>query len=138
MVKEFLAGSRFDILTLFKRLEVFYNEHTADIELNNNSKIRRDCRSVLYGGVANQITNYALGETAKQLRIPNSTPPKPCSGLYTASTGIPCKHQLQQLIERGELLQVSNFHPHWWVDRSKAPQLPTSIRPLEPRIIIKK
>jgi hypothetical protein len=138
VLKEFLAGSRFDILSLFRRLEVFYKEHTTEVELSNNGKIRRDCRGAIYGVVVNQVTIYALGQTAKQLSTPESDPPKPCSGVYTMATGLPCRHKLQQLISNSKLLQLSDFHQHWWINRSQAPELPVSIRPMEPLVIKKR
>lgn len=93
-----------------------------------------------------RITRHALKLLAKQdllakghlqqIRSNLVYEPPRCSGVFTNTMGIPCSHRLIEVEQQGVTLQVTEFHVHWWVDRSQATTEDyTSNRVLEPRVI---
>ena len=61
--------------------------------------------------------------------IPDSQPIRqvhqPCTGRFSASQGLPCRHIVMKRIEAKKTLKVDDFHEHWHVDRvSVQVQLP--------------
>ncbi|KAG5946974.1 hypothetical protein E4U59_002542, partial [Claviceps monticola] len=96
-----------------------------------------------------KITRHALLKTSEQLkyaraelekqRLDSSYQFSPCEGRYTRSKGLPCWHRLAELWRTSGILQVSDYHVHWWVDRNQnaedveRPNVPLEPRPLETR-----
>ncbi|KAJ8103404.1 hypothetical protein POJ06DRAFT_188279, partial [Lipomyces tetrasporus] len=67
-----------------------------------------------------QITTVAL-RLAQEHYILAKKPLKPCSGIYTATTGLPCAHRIEDIRgQRGSLLP-EDFHKHWYWDRYLEP-----------------
>ena len=44
-------------------------------------------------------------------------PLQPCTGVFTATTGLPCAHRVDYIREEGLSLLPDDFHPHWYWDR---------------------
>lgn len=50
---------------------------------------------------------------------PKYRPFEPCKHIYRATYGIPCKHQVLNILlgAREGILLPKDFHEHWWIDR---------------------
>ena len=59
-------------------------------------------------------------------------PFEPCTGVFTATTGLPCAHKIDDYRRLQVSLIPSDFHPHWYWDRYIALSVPT----LEPIRIV--
>ncbi|KAH3967402.1 hypothetical protein HBI56_226190 [Parastagonospora nodorum] len=145
VIKEWLNGSRADVLWLFRRLEIFYEEH---VEHNNylderaNHVIRHDCQRPVFAATVGRVTRYALAGTVTQhdrakaelrkQKLDLTYRVKPCKGRYDCSLGLPCYYKLKAPEEAGDVLQCENFDPHWWTNRSQAPTVVAEAR-MEPR-----
>lgn len=42
----------------------------------------------------------------------------PCTETFTKTTGLPCRHTIVKLIESSVILTKTDFHVHWWIDRT--------------------
>ena len=66
-----------------------------------------------------RITHFALRKAHNNLldsaRVDKGSP---CNGCHRIRTGIPCKHRIKALIERGEKVQPAEFHPQWHISVS--------------------
>ncbi|KAG6043067.1 hypothetical protein E4U33_001768, partial [Claviceps sp. LM78 group G4] len=112
-----------------------------------NHKIRSDCRHPIFQAVSMRITNYALGETVPQLDYARAELDKQrrdagyqftrCEGRHTRSLSLPCWHRLAELLRTSGVLQASDYHVHWWVDRGQTPEVEVERPniPLEPQVI---
>ena len=52
-------------------------------------------------------------------------PFEPCTGVFTATTGLPCAHKIDDYRRLLVSLIPSDFHPHWYWDRYTALSIPT-------------
>jgi hypothetical protein len=70
-----------------------------------------------------QITTVAL-RLAQEYYILARKPLKACSGVYTATTGLPCAHRIKDIRGQGGSFLPKEFHKHWYWDRySEASEL---------------
>jgi hypothetical protein len=67
-----------------------------------------------------QITTVAL-RLAQEHYILAEKPLKACSGVYTATTGLPCAHRIEDIRGQGGSLLPEDFHKHWHWDRYSEP-----------------
>ena len=73
-------------------------------------KILHDCHG--------QITHFALGKAQNNLVLAShltAAERDECNGCHHTRTGIPCKHRLAKLIDRGETVQPEEFHEQWHI-----------------------
>lgn len=57
--------------------------------------------------------------------ISANRPFRPCTGVFTATTGLPCAHKIDEYREHKVSLRPSDFHLHWYWDRYIALSAPT-------------
>ncbi|KNE91476.1 hypothetical protein PSTG_15107 [Puccinia striiformis f. sp. tritici PST-78] len=123
-VKSHLLGPQHSFASVVKlisnALEAQYHEISAHfhqqkmVKLQYLGKTFRECSGV--------ITNYALQKAYNNLAKAKKLPKNHrCNGDYRVRMGIPCKHQMAELLESGELLSPDEFHAQWHIK---------SIRPL--------
>jgi hypothetical protein len=67
-----------------------------------------------------QIITVAL-RLAQDHYILAEKPLKLCSGIYTATTGLPCVHRIEDIRGQGGSLLPEDFHKHWYWDRYSEP-----------------
>jgi hypothetical protein len=64
---------------------------------------------------------HYITTTALRLVYSNYTstakPLKPCTGVFTTTTGLPCVHRVDDIRYAGDSLRPSDFHGHWHWDR---------------------
>jgi hypothetical protein len=88
------------------------------------------CNSSNYTEIAEaQISEISLVQhTAIRLvedhYISLKRPFENCTGVFTATTGLPCGHKVQEVKELGISFLPEDFHLHWHWDRYTAPSEP--------------
>ena len=73
-------------------------------------KILHDCHG--------RITHFALRKAQNNLVLAShltAAERDECNGCHHTRTGIPCKHRLAELINRGETVQPKEFHEQWHI-----------------------
>ena len=149
VIKDWLGGSRCDILSLFLRLDAFYADHVTTSTLETaitNSKIAYRSRQPIFAAIVGKVTRYALRLLAEQLKLArdhlrkekdDATYTARCSGAFSSSFGLPCCHDIMELERQSLPLQLKNIHDHWLIDRStRVDDVYVAPRLLEPATII--
>jgi hypothetical protein len=72
-------------------------------------------RAGLFARVAKVIHNYTLLQCLEKIEDYQGAE---CTGVYFHTTGHPCYHKLP-LITANISLQPTDFHSHWWIDRTQ-------------------
>ena len=89
-----------------------------------------DIDRALFQACFNKITVTAL-RLARDNYIFTEKPLKSCTGVYTATTGIPCAHKIEDIREQGISLLPKDFHVHWHWDRHLTALAPPILEPLQ-------
>jgi hypothetical protein len=74
-----------------------------------------------YSACFGHITFTAL-ESAHNHYTSIEKPLKPCTGIFTTTTGLPCAHIINNIQAQGLSLLPSHFHPHWYWNRYSVPE----------------
>ncbi|GMF58874.1 unnamed protein product [Phytophthora fragariaefolia] len=93
-LKRCLRSSRGDMLTAFTRMQHWWaqtNRKYWDRVANTKIKALASLQKPIFHGVTTVIHNHAQKKCLEQIDLITS---KPCSGLFTRTTGIPCSHKL--------------------------------------------
>src|ERR1700712_5217823 len=95
---------------------------------NNKAKDRirtpLDLDQAQYSACFGYITIVALRKAHANF-TQKARPFKPCTGVFTATTGLPCAHRIDDVRVLGVSLLPSDFHTHWYWDRYTALSEPT-------------
>jgi hypothetical protein len=92
-----------------------------------------DIDRALFQACFSKITVTAL-RLARDNYILTEKPLKPCTNVYSTTTGLPCAHKIEDIREQGLSLLPRDFHAHWHWDRYPPLSLPPVI--LEPLQVI--
>ena len=131
-IKRYLQTSRNDLFCFFRLMQTLWNsEHTEHENTKSQGLISRafNARNTIYDVVTYKIHKYALGQCYKLTSGESDS--SPCKGIYTKIYGMPCKHTILERIATATPLEVRDFHPYWWLDRTIAPN-PNPPNPREP------
>jgi hypothetical protein len=147
-IKDWLRTSRSDALTLFYLLNVFYEEHVTNIRDDSGISelsIPYHLRHEIFVAVVHKIHRYALRKVAEQLKLAkiqwekirrDSSHQTPrCKKDFTTTLGLPCYHTIVERVRDSQVLQVTDFHRHWWIDPTEAPEFYISTAVREPRTL---
>lgn len=129
-MKAWLENGRADIYSFITKLIPWWLQMFDTIEqskLEERLKIPFRYQDPLYANVLHIVCKYALGLVYKQLQSAleqdkeqqTNEEAKECSGISSFTKGYPCIHRVRELKATGRSLQPSDFHIHWWIDRSQ-------------------
>jgi hypothetical protein len=69
---------------------------------------------------------FALGKVYEQyqkaIEATAANPLEPCLGTFKQSMGLPCKHIIQDYLNRDQTITLEDFHEHWWIYDHTSPQ----------------
>lgn len=123
-LKRWLHSSTGDLLHLHVRLEAWWlwslKAH-KDAMSDTQVHARLDLAVPSFRRVLKRVHNHALTQCLEQLQLLTRST---CTGVYAKTRGLPCVHKLRELERESKPLLLSDFHPHWWVDRSQATTTP--------------
>ena len=127
LLKLYLTSSQYDLFTTWSLIEQAVTNQIKTIK--NNAAKDRICTPLYlnqaqYSACFGYITVVALRK-AHANYTGKKRPFTPCTGVFTATTGLPCAHKIDQNREFGLSLVPSDFHPHWFWDRYTALSAPT-------------
>ncbi|KAF3901952.1 hypothetical protein ABW20_dc0100979 [Dactylellina cionopaga] len=122
-LKSYLDVSTGDLLFVFRQtLQAHLDECFAITQRIAQQQQRDNAnhRDSLFDRVRRQISWYALDEVYEQLKLYQYTVVAPqnhklgtCTGEFTATMGLPCKHTIAGLKLVNRPLSVLDFHPTW-------------------------
>jgi hypothetical protein len=137
MIKRDLEVSTHDLLgvvqSLHRTISVCYTQ-VDDQLLDDRVRQPRSLLAFLYRDVINKISKYALFHVQKlhdtylPIGAPNQKEIKPCTGSNSKTRGLPCIHTIRPHINLRLSLNMTNFHPQWYiVERVDQPIVLSSI-----------
>ncbi|POW05451.1 hypothetical protein PSTT_09688 [Puccinia striiformis] len=116
-LKTFVTSSTGDLLSVFQGLG-----HAVDAQiLAVHESIGKDTIKTLvhlpkcFIPVLGEISSFAIKKAIEQFdRLKNDfDPTEPCSQTLTTGVGIPCAHQLAEILESGSTITPADFHDQW-------------------------
>lgn len=135
VLKSYLQVSTGDLKQVVAKIVVLLNNQYAEyITKREEAKqgrpyhLRTQFLHRTVGYIAPIALNKVLAEWQKV--VSNTNPLGPCSGVLTATWGIPCAHFLQNRLFNGEVLGPDDFHLHWHLDRDPQRVVRPPIDPL--------
>lgn len=131
-LKSYLQVSTGDLKMVYDRITLLLNnrfsEFYAAIE-NNKIRIPHTARDPFYALLLGWVSSFALGQLWYQRqRINTSDPLLPCTGTFWELMGMPCAHDIQDQLQRNDVLQLSDIHQHWYLDPTSIPTTEIVIR----------
>jgi hypothetical protein len=116
VLKQYIESSQGDLLTTWLSIERAISNQTRALQRNKaKDQIRTpiDLDRAQYHACFGYITTTALRLVQEHYTSANK-PLRPCTGVYTATWGLPCAHQLDRAKELGLSLLLEHFHEHWY------------------------
>jgi hypothetical protein len=119
LLKRYITSSQIDLFTVWLQIQQAVSSQIQNIKADvANSRIKTPLHltRAYYEACFGYITNTAI-------RLANSNytsvarPLKPCTGVFTTTTGLPCVHTIDKIREDGDSLLPSHFHKYWHWDR---------------------
>jgi hypothetical protein len=127
VLKRFIISSQGDLLTTWCQIKLAVS---SQIQNNKANAAKDRIRTPLhlnraqYQACFGYITNAAL-RLVESNYTSTVRPFKPCTGVFTTTTGLPCIHRIEDIRDTGDSLRPSDFHGHWHWDRYSDLQEPT-------------
>lgn len=127
-LKTWLETSRLDILTLFERLlnQWTIQEDAYRKKMSESLRTPFTLSGPFFQSVVRIIHTYPLLDVKKRFNeveeeIKKGVLTPNCSNTFQWIYGMPCKHQIRQMLENKEPILPTHFHAHWWIERAQAP-----------------
>ena len=121
-----MTSSQGDLLTVWSSIEQAVTNQIRSIKNNTaRDRIRTPLHldQAQYSACFGHITVVALRK-AHANYTQKKRPFEPCTGVFTATTGLPCAHKIDDYRRLQVSLIPSDFHPHWYWDRYSALSAP--------------
>jgi hypothetical protein len=119
LLKRYISSSQGDLLTTWLQIQQAVSTQIQNIKaIAAKERMRTPLRlsRVQYQACFSHITTTAL-QLADSNYQSAQKPLKPCTGVFKATTGLPCAHKINDIQFARESLYPSDFHPHWHWDR---------------------
>jgi histone H3/H4 len=119
LLKRYITSSQGDLLTTWLQIQQAVSTQIQNIKsITAKERMRTPLRltRVQYHACFGHVTNTAL-QLADLNYQSAQKPLKPCTGVFKATTGLPCAHKINDIQFARESLYPSDFHPHWHWDR---------------------
>jgi len=120
IIKSYIRLGSMDLLVLLTRLTAMLANQTTEL----NAEIRRQqiivshhLKQDAFRHLHSKVSLFALGRLHEQLKhVLDGQHTGDCSGKFTKTWGLPCKHMLRIHLERGTCLSLHDIHPQWHLD----------------------
>ena len=120
VLKSWIGTSSGDLRDVYQKviLAIEDQQRTVNQQLAvEKTRTILSLNSDLWAKVHRKISLHALRKAGDQFKMRHHTSEdKPCSGVFSATLGIPCVHKIQSLIATEKALDKSDFHWMWWLD----------------------
>lgn len=135
LLKAYLKRSTFDLFEVWRSMKLAISNQLRELDANQAKQCIRTPINLmhwLYTPVHGWISYEALRKVEEQYQLLQKTPPiSPfCTGGFKKVYGLPCVHDIEELLLEGQSLKLEHFHQHWHLKRKNTP---ISLHLLEPR-----
>ncbi|KID81747.1 transposase [Metarhizium guizhouense ARSEF 977] len=126
LIKIYLNTSQLDLFEAWRSIKLAVLNQLTELQANQaKQQIRTpiELSGTLYSNIRGWVSHEALRKVEEQRKrlLKNELPD--CTGVFTATFGLPCAHVLEPLFHQDQPLQLQHFHTHWHLQRGGTPQL---------------
>ena len=124
VLKQALGTSSGDLLQVLDDIKLILTSQLAKHETEINlrrSRVMDHHNIEVYTHLKWKISPHALNLMLKQYDVLRTQPPEACSGVFRATTGLLCSHDMQRSIESGVLPTPDDIHRHWHLHTTLPP-----------------
>lgn len=126
LIKMYLDTSQLDLFEAWRAIKLAILNQVAELRANQaKQQIRTpiELSGCLYSNVRGWVSHEALRKVeAQRKRLQQDRLPT-CTGVFSATLGLPCAHTIEPLLREEQPLQLHHFHTHWHLQREGSPQL---------------
>lgn len=124
-IKTALGKSTGNLNTVVDSIEMIiedqYRTICANLE-NDMSSISRKLRDPFFQFVVFKVSIYALNLVYDKLKDVRHGIVKTCTSRFRTTMGLPCSHELRDMILAGKVLSVADFHSHYHLRQIIVPE----------------
>ena len=117
-LKQALETSSGDLLQVMNDIKLILTSQLAKHETEIN--LQRS-RVMVFTHLEWKISPHTLNIMLKQYDVLRTQPPEACSGVFRATTGLLCSHDMQRSLESGVLPPPDDIHHHWHLHTTPSP-----------------
>lgn len=126
LIKVYLDTSQLDLFEAWRAIKLAILNQVAELRANQaKQQIRTpiELSGSLYSIIRGWVSHEALRKVeAQRKRLQQDRLPA-CTGVFSATLGLPCAHTIEPLLQQAQPLQLHHFHTHWHLQREGNPQL---------------
>ena len=143
-IKRDLESSNGDIPAVVKAVQQKLDNHLQDLlllhERQKGGFWSGKYNIPIFRYLRHDIGSTALGHVLKQWneRTKEPTCLMPCTLKFRITLGLPCKHELENLLFSKEPLRRHHFHPHWWLDPHQEPSNPAPEARIQDPVLVRR
>lgn len=118
-MKSWLNVSKSNVHEFFTKMDILWKQQHNQYQhmmATASLQVSPTRMTPFWAAVNRRIHAYPLQQAFQQWEQRHNN--TSCTGSFTATSGLPCRHTISRLIECHQILQVTHFHQHWWIDRN--------------------
>jgi hypothetical protein len=123
LVKSYLKRSTFDLFEVWNAMRHALSNQLKELDANQakqSSSTPTNLSNSLFDHIQGWVSHEAIRQVEAQRQLLEMTDPpiSPiCKGRFKKIYGLPCAHDIEELLVKGECLKVEHFHQHWHLKR---------------------
>jgi hypothetical protein len=121
LLKLYLKVSTGDLKMVLENIDLLlanmHKKHEAALAIDRD-RISSRLQIPLFAEIVGKVTPKALLKILYQLELLDRPQgPGICYHSMSTSMGLPCHHQLQQILQSKGVVRLQDIHPHWYLNR---------------------
>lgn len=115
--KQFVDTAKCHLYSIVKKIDKMIRAQKIEIkQIESREKlvVPTECQNMIFTKINRNISLYAINMILEQLNIADI---KPCTGLFSKSTGIPCVHKLRIILSTNLFIPISSIDRQWHLNR---------------------
>uniref|UniRef100_A0A8H7K5T0 MULE transposase domain-containing protein n=1 Tax=Bionectria ochroleuca TaxID=29856 RepID=A0A8H7K5T0_BIOOC len=124
LIKKYLDTSQLDLFEAWRAIKLAILNQVAELRANQAKQQVRtpiELSGSLYSIIRGWVSHEALRKVeAQRKRLQQDRLPA-CTGVFSATLGLPCAHVIEPLMRQEQPLQLQHFHTHWHLQREGEP-----------------
>ncbi|GAB0139084.1 putative transposase [Epichloe bromicola] len=126
LIKMYLDTSQLDLFEAWRAIKLAILNQVAELRANQaKQQIRTpiELSGSLYSVVRGWVSHEALRKVEAQRKRLQQDKLPTCTGVFSATLGLPCAHTIEPFLREERPLQLQHFHTHWHLQREGNLQL---------------
>ncbi|KAI9909324.1 hypothetical protein PsorP6_014977 [Peronosclerospora sorghi] len=120
-IKKWITVSTGDLTDVYRRVMLSVEQQQVEIRRQIGYEQANTLISHyghIWGAVQRKVSHHALRLVHEELRKAQDQAdvPTPCTGVFTATMGLPCSHRIRDTLAIRGRFELTDFFAHWWID----------------------